>query len=112
MGGPYTPRMQETAAATPQEAHDALNAGAMLVDVREVWEHDQLRIPGAILIPLGEVPQRLDEIPEEATIYVYCRMGGRSARAVDFLRAHGRKNAFNVSGGIDAWMDAGLPVAE
>ena len=104
--------MPDAAEATPQEARDAIRNGAVLLDVREPWEFEQIRIPGAILIPLGEVPQRLAEIPEGRDVYVYCRMGGRSARAAEFLRAHGRPAAYNVVGGIDAWKEAGLPVAE
>jgi rhodanese-related sulfurtransferase len=71
-----------------------------------------MRIPGALLIPLGELPGRLQEIPENRDVYVYCRMGGRSGRAVEYLREHGRPRAVNVTGGIDAWKEAGLPVDE
>ena len=97
--------------ATPEQAHDAIEAGeAVLIDVREPWEWDQLRVPGAVLIPLAEVPQRLDEIPDDRDVYVHCRLGGRSAKAVEFLHEHGRPRAKNVVGGIEAWQEAGLPV--
>jgi rhodanese-related sulfurtransferase len=97
--------------ATPQQAHDALASGdGVLIDVREAWESEQQRIPGALLIPLSEVPQRLDEIPSDRDVYVHCRLGGRSAKAVEFLHEHGRPRAVNVVGGIEAWQDAGLPV--
>jgi sulfur-carrier protein adenylyltransferase/sulfurtransferase len=82
----------------------------MLVDVREKSEYDDVRIPGSVLIPLGELPARLAEIPADRDVYVHCRMGARSARAVDYLRTFGRHNSYNVTGGIDAWQDAGLPV--
>jgi rhodanese-related sulfurtransferase len=99
--------------ATPQQAHDAVGAGeAILIDVREPWEWKQLRIPGAVLIPLAEVPQRLDEIPDDRDVYVHCRLGGRSAKAVEFLHEHGRPRAINVVGGIEAWQEAGLGVDE
>jgi rhodanese-related sulfurtransferase len=99
--------------ATPAEAYNALrDQGAALVDVREPWEYEQASIPGAVLIPLGEVPQRLEEIPSDRDVYVHCRMGGRSARAVAFLREHGRPRTHNVAGGIEAWKEAGLPVSE
>ena len=104
--------MVEDAAVTPQDAYAALRDGASLIDVREPWEYEQIRIPGAVLIPLGELPQRMDEIATGKDVYVHCRMGNRSARAVDFLRAHGYARSFNVAGGIDAWKEAGLPVAE
>jgi sulfur-carrier protein adenylyltransferase/sulfurtransferase len=98
--------------ATPQQAHEAVAAGAaVLIDVREAWEWEQRRVPGALLIPLAEVPQRLDEIPDDRDVYVHCRLGGRSAKAVDFLRQNGRPRAINVVGGIEGWEEAGLPVA-
>jgi rhodanese-related sulfurtransferase len=98
--------------ASPQEAYAAVREGAVLIDVREEWEHQEMRIPGAVLIPLSQVPDRLAEIPEDSDVYVHCRMGSRSARAVDLLRAHGRPRSFNVAGGIDAWKEAGLPITE
>ena len=105
--------MGKTGEATPQQANDAVSSGeAVLIDVREPWENEQSRIPGAVLIPLGELPDRLSEIPEDRDVYVHCRMGGRSGKAVEFLREHGRPRSFNVAGGIDAWKDAGLPVTE
>lgn len=97
--------------ATPQQAHDAVSSdGAVIIDVREAWEWEQERIPGAVLIPLAEVPQRLDEIPADRDVYVHCRLGGRSAKAVEFLHEHGRPRAKNVAGGIEGWEEAGLPV--
>jgi rhodanese-related sulfurtransferase len=102
--------MPESAEVTPAVASAAMSNGAVLIDVRERHEYDTVRIPGAILIPLAQLPGRLNEIPADRDIYVHCRMGARSARAVDYLRAFGRPNSFNVTGGIDAWQDAGLPV--
>jgi sulfur-carrier protein adenylyltransferase/sulfurtransferase len=104
------PRMPESAEVSPKAASAALASGAVLIDVREKWEYDDVRIPGSVLIPLGELPARLAEIPTDRDVYVHCRMGARSARAVDYLRAFGRPNSYNVTGGIDAWEDAGLPV--
>ena len=102
-----------TEESTPEETFAALRDGdAVLIDVRETWEFDQASIPGAVLIPLGEIPERLDEIPDDRDVYVHCRVGGRSAKAVDFLRSHGRPRARNVAGGIDRWREAGLPVTE
>jgi sulfur-carrier protein adenylyltransferase/sulfurtransferase len=99
--------------ATPEEAYAAMQRGdAALIDVREPWENEQMRIPGATLIPMGEIPQRIAEIPEDRDVYVHCRMGGRSSMAVEYLRQHGRPRAINVAGGIDAWRGAGLPVSE
>jgi rhodanese-related sulfurtransferase len=83
---------------------------ADLLDVREQWEWEEQHIPGATLIPMNQVPARLEEIPADRDVYVFCKMGGRSARVVDYLRRHGRERTANVAGGIDAWAEAGLPV--
>lgn len=102
--------MSQVPEVTVNEASDAVARGAVLIDVREPREHAAQRIPGARLIPLGEVPDRIAEIPAEGDVYVHCKVGARSARAVEFLRSRGRTNAVNVGGGIDAWAAAGLPV--
>ena len=103
--------MPESAEVSPKDVNKALQAGgAVLIDVREQSEYDEVHIPGAILIPLRTLSARLGEIPADRDIYVHCHMGGRSARAVDYLRTVGRPNSYNVSGGIEAWEDAGLPV--
>ncbi|MGO8687580.1 MAG: rhodanese-like domain-containing protein [Candidatus Dormibacteria bacterium] len=97
---------------TPQEAHVAITGkGALLLDVREPWEWAETRIPGALLIPLLELPARLAELPADADLYVHCRVGRRSLRAVEYLRGAGRPRAASVAGGIEAWASAGLPVA-
>src|SRR4029077_14038572 len=77
-----------------------------ILDVREPREFEICRIPGSTLIPLGELPKRLAEIPQGADapdIVVHCKMGGRSAKAVALLRDHGITNARNLTGGILAW---------
>lgn len=107
---PILPRMPENAEVSPREASAALQRGAVLIDVREQSEYAAVRIPGATLIPLRELPDRLDEIPADRDVYVHCHVGARSARAVEYLRASGRPNSYNVTGGILAWQDAGLPV--
>ena len=111
--GTYTRAVPVEIDATPENAYAAVRDGrAVLVDVREAWESNQMRIPGALLIPLGEIPDRLAEIPEDRDVYLHCRLGGRSTKAAEFLREHGRARAFNIAGGIDAWKEAGLPVTE
>ena len=87
----------------------ARESGAPLIDVRELDEWEEFRAPGAQLIPLGQVPERLDEVPTDGTVYVICKSGGRSAKAVEFLRAQGI-DAVNVAGGSLAWREAGNPV--
>jgi rhodanese-related sulfurtransferase len=81
-----------------------------LVDVREPWEHDEAHIPGCRLIPLGDVPLRYGEIDRDTPVVVYCKSGGRSAKAVAFLREQGYENTFNLSGGILAWANDQLPI--
>lgn len=78
-----------------------------LVDVREQSEWDEAHVPHAVHIPLGEVAERLDEVPDDAAII--CKAGGRSARVVAYLESQGR-SAVNVAGGTDAWIAAGQPV--
>ena len=83
--------------------------GATLVDVRQPDEWQEFRVPGAQLLPLAEVAERIDEIPADGTVYVICKSGGRSAKAVELLRARG-VDAVNVAGGSLAWRDAGHAV--
>ena len=76
-----------------------------LLDVREPNEFQIGRIPGSTLIPLGEVPQRVNEIPRDKEIVVHCKMGARSATAAAFLRQKGYTNVKNLKGGILDWSD-------
>jgi len=76
-----------------------------LVDVREPNEYQICRIPGTVLIPLGDVPKRIGELDPNDEIVVHCKMGGRSAKAADFLRAQGYKKVLNLKGGILDWID-------
>jgi adenylyltransferase/sulfurtransferase len=75
------------------------------IDVREPHEYQIASIPGAKLIPLGDLPKRLNELDPKVETIVHCKMGGRSAKACDILRAGGFKTAKNVLGGITAWSD-------
>ena len=84
--------------------------GALVIDVRQPDEYDEGHVPGARLIPLGEVGQRLDEVPADAEVLVICRSGGRSLKAAEVMAAAGRRPV-NVAGGTLAWIDAGHPVA-
>lgn len=77
----------------------------VLVDVREPYEYDIARIPGARLIPLGELPSRMSELDTADEIVLHCKMGGRSARALRLLQEAGFSKLTNVAGGIDAWAE-------
>jgi adenylyltransferase/sulfurtransferase len=77
----------------------------VLIDVREPHEFQICRIPGSKLIPLGEVPKRMNELNSADEMVVYCRSGQRSARAVDLLMKAGFRKVHNLGGGILAWSD-------
>ena len=88
-----------------------LEAGEPLFDVRQPDEYDEAHAPGAVLVPLDEVPDRMGEFPTDRTVYVICKSGGRSAKAVEHLRANG-VDAVNVAGGTMAWIEAGNAVEQ
>jgi rhodanese-related sulfurtransferase len=92
------------------DATTAISAGAgWLLDVREQYEWDAGHAPGAHHIPMQEVGQRADELPEDEQIFVICHTGGRSAMVTSALRRAGFEAA-NVVGGMDAWQRAGEEV--
>ena len=76
-----------------------------LLDVREPREWDIARIEGAKLIPLGELPKRLSEVPRDQDVIVQCKTGVRSAKAVNLLREQGFTRVKNLKGGIIDWID-------
>ncbi len=77
----------------------------LLVDVRESFEREIASL-GGLHIPLGELESRINEIPRDVEIIIYCKMGGRSARAVEALQTHcGYTNLINLKGGILRWID-------
>lgn len=79
--------------------------GVFILDVREPEEFSINRIPGAHLIPLGTLPDHVNELDTADEIVAYCHFGGRSAKAVDFLKSVGFKKVKNLTGGIDAWSE-------
>jgi sulfur-carrier protein adenylyltransferase/sulfurtransferase len=92
---------------TALELKQRLDRGDKLhiVDVREPNEYQINRIPGSQLIPLGDIPKRYTELNPDQEIVVQCKMGGRSAKAADFLRSVGFKHVLNLKGGILDWVD-------
>jgi adenylyltransferase/sulfurtransferase len=85
----------------------------VLLDVREPFELEIASLPGALNIPLGELPGRLGELDPQAETLILCRSGGRSANALEFLRDSGFANLWNVEGGINAWsrrIDPAVPL--
>ncbi|HEY7389413.1 MAG TPA: molybdopterin-synthase adenylyltransferase MoeB [Bryobacteraceae bacterium] len=77
----------------------------VLLDVREPHEYQIAKIPGAKLIPLGEVSKHVDEFDKDADIVIHCKMGGRSAKACTIFRNAGFQHVRNMKGGITAWSD-------
>ena len=82
----------------------------LLVDVRERNEFAVMRVPGSVLLPLSTLSTTYDQLPTDRPLLLLCAVGGRSARATDFLRANGYTDAVNVAGGITAWNAAGLGI--
>jgi len=80
-------------------------------DVREANEYAEVRVPGAVLLPLSELAQRVHELDDKkgTPIYLICRSGGRSARAAMFLDSLGH-TTINVGGGTMGWMSAGYDI--
>jgi sulfur-carrier protein adenylyltransferase/sulfurtransferase len=91
---------------TPVELKKRLDAGEdlLILDVREPNEYQINRIPGSTLIPLGELPRRYQELDRNKEIITQCKMGGRSAKAQDFLKSVGFAKVKNLKGGILEWI--------
>jgi rhodanese-related sulfurtransferase len=87
------------------ELRERLSQGEQftVIDVREAEEVAEGMIPGAIHIPLGEIPSRYNEIQQKDDIILVCRSGKRSQKAYEFLQAQGFKNLFNMDGGMMQW---------
>jgi adenylyltransferase/sulfurtransferase len=96
-----------TTEITPKELKAALDRGdkLVIVDVREPQEYQIARIDGAVLIPLGEIPQRYGEVDKDQLVVCQCRSGVRSAKAAAFLRSVGFERVLNLTGGILRWSD-------
>ncbi|WP_282786269.1 MULTISPECIES: rhodanese-like domain-containing protein [unclassified Nocardia] len=95
-------------AAEPWGTTDSVPA--LLLDVREPDEWRLGHAPGAIHIPMVDVPARTDEIDIDAQVYVICRQGGRSIQVAQYLEHIGYE-VLHVSGGMVAWQQAGRPLA-
>lgn len=93
------------------EAFRGLPDAVQRVDVREPWEFALARLPGAVLIPLGELAARAGELDPSRPVAAYCHHGARSLRALQVLRAAGFEDIAHLAGGIDAYsqMDPSVP---
>ncbi len=103
--GPGMPQIDSRSA----QAKLASTPKPFLLDVRQPAEYRDGHIPGATLIPLGELPRRVNELPHDREIICVCHSGNRSSSATRLLLSAGFK-AINLSGGMISWSRAGLPV--
>lgn len=99
---------------TPQELKGRLDKGEkfFLLDVREPWEFSMAKIEGSVLIPLGTLPDSLEQLSRDDEIVAICHLGMRSQSATEFLLQQGFMKVRNLIGGIDAWsvqVDASVP---
>ncbi len=88
---------------------EALAAGGAVIDVREPMEYRAGHVPGAVLMPLRSVPEKLAEVPTGQPVYVICASGNRSLQATDFLRSKGIE-AYSVAGGTSGWAAGGREI--
>lgn len=95
---------------TVQEAYGLYQEGVFFLDVREQSEWDSFHIPNTTLIPLGELPNRLNELPTDQPIVVVCRTGNRSPEGRDILLAAGFTNVTSMTGGVTEWSNLGYPI--
>jgi rhodanese-related sulfurtransferase len=100
--------MPEIPSVTVDGVTDPLPDDVTVLDVREPVEWQHGHIDGAVHIPLMQLGERLQEVPDGRTLVV-CAVGGRSAQAVAYLNQHGR-DAVNLHGGMVDWADAGRPM--
>ncbi len=82
----------------------------VFIDVREQSEWDSFHIPGTTLIPLGQLANRLKEIPKDRPVVVVCRSGNRSQQGRDILKQAGYTNVTSMAGGVTSWKSQGFPI--
>ncbi len=87
-----------------------INDGASVIDVREQGEFSSGHLTNAKNIPVADIEKRLSEIPAGKPVLLYCATGSRSGQAASALKKAGRDQIYNLSGGVGAWKQAGLPV--
>ncbi|MBC8044288.1 MAG: molybdopterin-synthase adenylyltransferase MoeB [Rhizobacter sp.] len=99
------PTNQANGEITVQQLKSRMDAGEdlFIIDVREPNEYQIVKLGGTTLIPLNTVPDNLSKIPKDREVIVHCKMGGRSAKAIEFLKSQGYTNLKNLTGGINAY---------
>jgi rhodanese-related sulfurtransferase len=92
-----------------EEANEMMSNGADVIDVRNPDEYQAGHVPGAALIPVNSVFARREELPKDKDLIFVCAVGQRSALAAEMAAAAGLTRLFNLEGGTDAWIKAGMP---
>jgi rhodanese-related sulfurtransferase len=95
--------------AVPSVGPTQVEPGTVLLDVREEDEWEAAHVEGALHIPLGQLPERLADLPPDTGVVVVCRSGARSGRATVWLNRNGYQ-AVNLEGGMQAWARSRLPM--
>jgi len=106
---------QKTETLAPEisvaQALEKREAGAFILDVRQPEEWAQVHIPGATLIPLDQLQNRVNEVPKDQEVVVICRSGNRSATGRDILKEAGFTQVTSMAGGMNDWSNKGYPTA-
>jgi rhodanese-related sulfurtransferase len=108
----WSPALAAAQDISSREARSLLekNRNIFLLDVRTPQENSQARLPGTVLIPISELERRINEVPKNRTILVYCAVGSRSKLAAEFLTRNGYKVVYNMTDGIVGWYRNGFPL--
>lgn len=106
---------QSSASGLPAEisvaqAFEKRAAGAFILDVREPSEWNEFHVPGSTLIPLGQLADRVSEVPQDQEVVVVCRSGNRSQQGRDILKQAGFTQVTSMTGGVREWQAAGYPI--
>jgi adenylyltransferase/sulfurtransferase len=99
---------------TPKDLKARLDKGEaiLIIDVREDWEVQRASLPNTINIPMQDIPDSTDRIPQDKPVVIMCHSGGRSSQVVRWLEPQGYSNLINLAGGISAWsreVDSSVP---
>ena len=92
------------------QAYVKYQQGSFFLDVRSQDEYNQFHIKGSLLIPLDQLPNRLNELPKDKEVVLVCLSGHRSLSGTTILQQAGFKHVFCLNGGLQAWMDANYPI--
>ncbi|HEX5942453.1 MAG TPA: rhodanese-like domain-containing protein [Anaerolineales bacterium] len=108
MGGRNNTALASTVSVN--DAYQMAQNGAFVLDVRTVEEWNEFHAPNSTLIPLDQLPARLNEVPRDRQIVVVCRSGNRSQQGRDILLNAGFAQVTSMAGGLDEWRASGFPV--